>query len=321
MAAVAAAPDTTTNKRDEAAPADKKRKKHTESHVYYAADLATTYNRLVFGGAPEKGKHDNKFVSLKPSEGDTAHRTLVVVEGGGYIPSKFGVERSNQYGKTYLSFPVTDPAEQAGLRALDQHTLALARTDAWWPERAERNGRKAPGDDSLEEGFRPILKAAKPKKNGDGFYTPLVKVEVPVAENGDLAKGVKVVDHNNKPVSIYKLNGRKFARVVFELHFVFFKQLELGICKKLHFIKLAPDSGDVSFEDDEAEGADMGYLDDPVPPPAPAGAPAAPVGPTPVVNAPLVTTPAKEEADLLALLGEGPPAADDGGHKKKRRTN
>jgi hypothetical protein len=234
-------------------------KKSVPSYIYRAATLSDTCDNIYMGKPEVLEKHKNKIVSMRPTEDDNTHRITVICDGGGYIPS-FGVDVNKTYGATYLTFPVTDKKEQEGLKALDARIMGLASGDEWWPERPTKNGSKAPVMAVLEESYNPVLKPAKEKKSGDGFYPPKVKCGVPLVQaTGEVAKGVKIVDYEGNPVSLHSLPGRKYDRIVFEIHYTYFKPpSEFGCVKRLKYVKLANDGGggDPDLFDE------LNYLDD-----------------------------------------------------------
>lgn len=230
------------------------------SHVHPARNLLVTAKDIHIGLPEILEKHKNKIVALQPADGDSVNRVNIIIDGGGYIPS-FGVDVNKQYGATYLVFPVNHKAEQAGLAALDKRIFDLGCTDAFWPERPVKNGRKAPVESVVEESYLSIMKKSKEKKTGGGMHAPMVKVGVPIqSSTGDVAKTVKIVDHKGDPVSIHSLAGRKFQRIVFELHYIYFKApAEFGVVKRLKYVKLADDGGGSG---DPGVFDELNYLDE-----------------------------------------------------------
>jgi hypothetical protein len=237
-----------------------KKTKVLPTYIHNASTLSETCNRIYLGKPKTLPKHQNKIVSISPSEHDTAHRVTVICDGGGYIPLTWGVSVS-QYGGIYLNFPINNEMELKGLKALDDRLFENACNDEWWPERPLKdNGTRAPSREMMEESYNGIVKPAKEKKDGDGFYTPICKVGVPLVQaTGEVASSVKIVDHEGNPVSIHSLHGRKFDRIVFEIHYCYFKApTELGPVKKLKYVRLADDggAGDPDMFDD------LNHLDD-----------------------------------------------------------
>lgn len=263
------------------------------NNVFYAKDLTDEVIRNIFFSDVDKGKeHSNKLIHIQPEE-NSKERVTIVIDEPGYVPKGWGVE-TNKYNTTYLQFSVPNEEEAAGLRRLDDYIVSRAESDDWWPERPMKNGKRAPGRETLEDNYTPILKAAKEKPDG-GYYAPNIKATIPMGKDGEVQKRVKVLDVNGERISIHSLPGHRPVRVVIELKFVYFQNgSSFGVSKSVRYVRLnetvtdGDDDDDDIFnnlgydgegDDDDDEKVDDEKVVNDVPPPDP-------------------------DSDLMALLGD-----------------
>lgn len=209
-------------------------------HIVFAKRLP---GFLAEGGVkllvPTKTKNTKMKISgIQPTKSDGFYdRLTVILDGEGFFPS-FALNATQSGGQS-LTFPVTDSKEQVGLQNLDQMVFDQLIGREFWPELES-----PPSREVLATQYNKLIRDPKPKTDGSGHWPPQMKVTIPLKEDGTPKDDVKIVDTADQEVSMHELAGRKFHRIVFEIHFIYFKPKECGIVKKLKMVKVAPSQGD-----------------------------------------------------------------------------
>ena len=270
MAAVATAQ---SNKRkvESNPPSIKKQKpsliEKLPDHVCRAKDLPERVKTLSYD-TPTQGGKGQKLSALQPVKGDTGHRFTVILEGSGYVPKKYGFDTSSEYGSSSLSLPILDAAEIAGLKALDDDLLDRAVDPKWWAECAERD-ELPPDRATIARAYNRTIKVGKPKdksKPAGDRWPHKLKVGIVMDDSTGEPKFARIVDQDRKPVSVHDLPGKKWKRMIFECHYVYFKPpMEMGIVKRLKYLMV--DTNASSDENPEIYDQ-LDYLDQPDPVPA-----------------------------------------------------
>ena len=160
-------------------------------------------------------------------------RVLIQLDAGGRIPSKFGVDVTDN-NKTYLRLTLPDKAEMDAMISVPDAVLPkiIAAKDLLWT--------KSVSDEAITTNFNRVF-ANAPQEKGDGsteFWSGSIKMSVPLNEDGSLRKGVSIVDHDQSPIELDQLPGRKYSAAVFELGCVYLLGQRSGITKKLVKLQL-----------------------------------------------------------------------------------
>ena len=221
-------------------------KKHPNVHV--AAYLKHTLKSLVFG-ATKITEDGRKSVAYNSNPPTMQQRVQLVVRSPALI--RFPPGRSPQggdNGKCYVSIPVTDPLEQAGITLLDHYILdkACGSLD-WWPER-KKQGRPPPNKDELvvtmgtEEGaYQPVMKPGKENLKSPGtHYQPVIKAQVPMDPvTGEALPELKVVNLRGEPISLQTVVGRTAHKRIYELRYGYFMGGKFGPVKCLVYLQVS----------------------------------------------------------------------------------
>lgn len=160
-------------------------------------------------------------------------RVLIQLDAGGRIPSKFGVDVTDN-GKTYLRLTLPDKAEMNAMLAVPDVVLPkiIAAKDLLWT--------KTVSNEAVTKNFNTVF-ANAPQDKGDGTaecWDGSIKMSVPISDEGSLRRGVSIVDHDGSPVELEQLPGRKYSAAVFELGCVYLLGNKSGITKKLVKLQL-----------------------------------------------------------------------------------
>jgi len=160
------------------------------------------------------------------------NRVLIQLDGGGRIPSRFGVDVTEN-GKTYLRLTITDKAEMKAMLAVPDAVLpqVIAGKDVYWAKKVT--------EDAVRSNFnRVFANAPQPKEDGSGEWAGSIKMMIPMDETGALRKSVSIVDHDGSNVDIADLPGRKYASCIFELGVLYCMGSKSGITKKVVALQL-----------------------------------------------------------------------------------
>lgn len=155
-----------------------------------------------------------RTVKLQCSPNNSTSVKVQFTNGPGDIPQSFGV-KTNDYGKTVLTFSVPCEKELKNMQKAKKDFVALAKKNKveWWP--------KGISDTAIEENFSFFLRDPAPKERGDGFWPAKANVTIPISnETGDMR--CKVVDMENQPVALEDIAGRQWHRIIVELSGIYF---------------------------------------------------------------------------------------------------
>lgn len=217
-------PHSTAFKQPKKVPSKRKREP-----VQYAQDV--DLDKLVISSTPNpKSKIRSFNVSTGVSGND---RVLIQLDTGGRIPSKFGVDVSDN-GKTYLRLTVPDSDELAALNKISSHLMdkVVEGKDTFWPKPMEEK--------IVRDNYSSTFVSPPSEKNDSSgeFWDGSLKMTVDLTASGSLRPGVSVLDHDGTPVTVADLPGRQYETALFELGCLYVLGQKSGITKKLVRLQL-----------------------------------------------------------------------------------
>jgi hypothetical protein len=285
-------------------------KKRIAESLAFAKDMPKHLEQICWDDEVTIGKkHKNRMLGIHPnkaSKDDINKRTTVCLDKGGYIPRKFGVDRNADFGTTSVTFVVSDQDEANGLKAFDEKNIDMLARPNMWPADGDN---PPPTRSEVARSHNRILKVGKFKEGTSGPRWPSkVRLGVPCDAKGEPESFVRIVDSEKKVVPLDALPGKKWKRLIFEIHYDYFKPggMETGAIKKLKYVLLDKDqSSNESPEDYDQLDEDLSYLDAPDT--------AAKPEENPPANPEETNEAAPNQDDIAELLGEA-----DGVPKKKK---
>jgi len=210
--------------------------------VQYAQDVKL--DRVVISQVHNpKSKIRSFNVSSGPDPND---RVLIQLDTGGRIPSKFGVDVSDN-GKTYLRLTVPDADELTALGNISSYLMdrVVAGKGVFWP--------KLITEKTVRGNYSTTFVTPPAAKNDDsgGFWDGSIKMTVDLTDKGSLRSGVSILDHDGTPMTVADLPGRQYETAVFELGCLYVLGQKSGFTKKLVRLQLkqmdTPHYEEVSF--------------------------------------------------------------------------
>lgn len=223
----------------------RRRKKQVVSEkLIFVSDL----HKYKFTSAPPHPL-GSIYVSDFRREGAPSQRVTICLRGGGRIPPMFGISSSQTGDKMYLNANVDNVVEQKALQLFDDHLKQMLLRKEHWPDHIKKIPVSVEDIDDKERYF-PVLKPAQPKKDKEKkiipneFYSPTIKIQIPVAGNGETSATVK--DEENNVISYQNLNGLVWKQIVFEMTVWYFSGNNCGVAKKLKFVKVQRESEELS---------------------------------------------------------------------------
>jgi hypothetical protein len=173
-----------------------------------------------------------RFANISRRNGGKDSKLLVQLTDVGTIPFEIDAE------KPVVWINLHNPTEVANLEKLGsgivQHVVA---DKVQW-------GCATLADDFIKSEFKPLVSPCLPKTEGDGDWPAKIKFQVPVGEkekNGKLA--YQITDHDGSDITgaYLDLKGRKVAKVIIRLSYVYLKNKSFwGVTKKLFKMEMAP---------------------------------------------------------------------------------
>lgn len=260
---------------------------------------------------PTIGKYKNKMISLAPSAKKRGVIS-VVLTGGGFISKKYGVNVSTQFGTTNVQVSLDDEKEVAGCMAIDDKIIEELAKPKSWPE-LTKAGDETPDAKFIRKIYKFFCKQGKfkdPDNKEKGRWPAGIQAQVilPDSEEAKREDVTKFIDHENRPVSIDTLPGKRWSVLMYKIYFVYFQgQAKVGPKYRLSYLKLSKDqpSGgvDTSVLDAlEADLDDMNYGSD-------------------AVALPPILEPAPAPAAIEPAIEPAPEPQPEEPKKKKQRTS
>ena len=164
-------------------------------------------------------------------------KVLLQLNGGGTVPSSFGIKIDNEYesGHTSLIYNIQAESEVESLRQLttDMIQLAIANKKLWWP--------KGITNTQIKENLAPLFTEKKLKSSGADYWPAQMKVKIPL----DVISGeVKACDIKKNPgnvdVPFTDLPGSTWETLVVELNgFYFVGKYTWGVVKQLFKLQIS----------------------------------------------------------------------------------
>lgn len=190
-----------------------------------------------FAGEVKTNKTGRRFAPLQTSATDKS-RLLLQLSGGGGIPP-FGIKTDNEYedASTSLIFNVDNESEVDALRRWNTAAvqLAVANKHIWWP--------KGITNDQIKDNFASVFTDKKPKTNGDGFWSPQMKVRIPIDTATGNLKSCHIINTESCDICFTDLPSTTWDTLVLEITGVYFTgKYTWGLAKQLFKLKTASKS-------------------------------------------------------------------------------
>lgn len=187
-----------------------------------------------FAGEVKTNKTGRRFAPLQTSASDKS-RVLLQLSGGGGIPP-FGIKTDNEYedASTSLIFNVENESEIDALRRwnISAVQLAVANKHLWWP--------KGITNEQIKDNFASIFTDKKPRSNGEGFWSPQMKLRIPIDTATGELKSCHIVNNESREICFTELPSGTWDTLVMEISGVYFSgKYTWGLAKQLFKLKTA----------------------------------------------------------------------------------
>lgn len=172
---------------------------------------------------------------------DSDTKVLVQLNGGGKIPSTYGVSVNDQ-GKTVLVLQIVSKEDQTALYQLHEDIIKCAYQNRkkWFTEKTTEK--------ELREKFQPFLTESKEKKDTPGeFWPPSLKCYIPL-EDGYKNLAHIVETDGITPVHVDELPGRQWKKVIIHVAGLYFQKNGFGAGPK-NLFKLMVEPSTAKEED------------------------------------------------------------------------
>lgn len=159
---------------------------------------------------------------------------LVQLNGGGLIPSSFGIDDKEQDGrrKVQLALQVDSLSDHTHLERLrtELGEIVASLWNTWFPDTA------APSHEVLVNFCNNFVSPRKKKKTGEGTWSGITKAAIDPEDC--VSRKCKIVDKDTGDiVPFHILPGMTWHKVVFELRYVFVQATKsYGVTEKLRYL-------------------------------------------------------------------------------------
>jgi hypothetical protein len=210
--------------------------KKRSATVYSIADFSFD-NHVAFK------KLDNpkfRMIGIKLKENNGRVLVQLSSEEGCRIPMSFGVQ-TNNHGTTNLTVDLPDECDD--FKRLQEEILAIAIQNRreWW-------GKEDISDQSVKENFYSIYTAPKAKKDGNGFWSPSMKMSIPTdKKSGECTARIR--DENKNILTVNHLPGASWTKIILEFGCVYFNgKFGCGVSRKLKLIEIKDSHDDEEID-------------------------------------------------------------------------